>query len=426
MITLLACAWIDDREAGIPYDRDGDGLLWTEDCDDLDPERCGWLTSTTEPPFPGTDTGTPTSPDPGSLPPADRLMGVGAGDHFGVAVSAGLDATHDGVPDLLVGAPGTGQAWFVEAGWSDNNVGNVGIPLGSGGDCGTTVLLAPDVDGDSLGEALVSCPDQERVERWWPGGDRRGTWALPAPPGALAGVGAKLVIALPTLERVVQVPVGAYGAVDAADGIAGLWAGDGFGEGLVVGDYDGSGVLQLAVIAPAGRRLDLFTQPFALSAADAPGSIALGGAEGQQVADAGDVDGDGTADLVTADPTKGTLNFFHAPGGDVGPSAAFVAFFGGEAGFADRVAGVGDLDGDGVGDLLVASPTGEEGAGVLWLLNGPIGQSPTRRYTGPEGSAAGTTLARAGDRDGDGRPEVLVSGVSGEHGVVWLIDGEDW
>ncbi len=426
MIALLGCAWIDAREALLPYDRDQDGIPWQQDCDDQDPGPCPYDSAGTFIDYPDTPSDTGTVFDPGNLPVGAVLRSAAANDAFGAAISAGEDVTHDGVPDLLIGAPGTGQAWFVERVWTaDNYVGNIGVVLGSGGDCGAAVLLAPDVDGDSLGEALVACPSANVVERWWPGGDRRGTWLLPAAPRALAGVGPKMFIGVPDLGVVFGVPVGAYGEVDLADGISGLRLGDAFGAGLVTGDFEGIGAPQLVVLAPNAHaaRVDLFTQPFPMTALDAAGTIALGAKDDLVLASAGDVDGDGVGDLVVGEPNVGTVSFFRAPRGEDGRVDAIGTYAGPGEGFGATVAGPGDVDGDGWDDLIVGDPAYREGAGGLWVLHGPIGVGAVDAYYGPEGAAVGTSLAGTGDRDQDGLPDVVVAGRDGEHGKIWLLGG---
>jgi hypothetical protein len=106
---------------------------------------------------------------------------------------------------------------------------------------------------------------------------------------------------------------------------------------------------------------------------------------------------------------------------------------------------VGDTDGDGLADILAggfASPHGRLGAGSAFLLRGR--RTPGRialsaagtagahgRVVRIDGAYAGDTFgseaAPAGDFDGDGRPDLLVSGASSTRngrlraGAAWVL-----
>jgi len=101
------------------------------------------------------------------------------------------------------------------------------------------------------------------------------------------------------------------------------------------------------------------------------------------------------------------------------------------------VAGVGDLDGDGYDDLLVGGTlgytTGAE-AGAAWLLHGPLTSGSlstlaTATWTGAaEDDGLGSLAAAAGDVDNDGIIDILV-GAAGEDengnssGTIYLLSG---
>ncbi len=90
---------------------------------------------------------------------------------------------------------------------------------------------------------------------------------------------------------------------------------------------------------------------------------------------------------------------------------------------------VGDLNGDGVGDLaagaVVASPNGLPNAGVLRILSGSDGSEIFRL----EGSQASENLGRAvlslSDRNGDGIPDLAVGGGGQGNGEVRIHSGAD-
>ena len=168
-----------------------------------------------------------------------------------------------------------------------------------------------------------------------------------------------------------------------------------------------------------------------------------GGATGFAVAPAGDVNGDGTPDLIVgaslADPFGrenagsawvvfgGTFTFgprdprrLNLDNLDTRGFRIDGAQPGDRAGFA--VAGAGDVNGDGRGDLIVGAPRRDakdvEDTGAAYVVFGRAGTSPIDlsslgdsgfRITGVfERDQAGVSVAGAGDVNGDGRSDVVV------------------
>jgi len=82
--------------------------------------------------------------------------------------------------------------------------------------------------------------------------------------------------------------------------------------------------------------------------------------------------------------------------------------------FGSAVALLGDADGDGYGELLVTAspPPGSPAGGKAWVFAGNasgVNTQPAWTFTGPAGSAFGAAAAAAGDLDGDGKADFVVS-----------------
>jgi hypothetical protein len=138
----------------------------------------------------------------------------------------------------------------------------------------------------------------------------------------------------------------------------------------------------------------------------------------------GDVDGDGLDDAVLGSPSLGEAYVFLAPFAVEGQPADAVARVRGAGGrLGQGLVVPGDASGDGIADLWVSAPY--EQGGRVYFVPGPIAGDVDvtlgRWLEGPDGSALGHSLDLAGDVTGDGAAD-LVANTWGP-GVAYVLDG---
>jgi hypothetical protein len=170
------------------------------------------------------------------------------------------------------------------------------------------------------------------------------------------------------------------------------------------GDVDGDGVNDVTTSAPshagggpgAGRVYTYSSRTgVRLWSADGAPADQLG----LGINPAGDVDADGIPDVVAGAPGGEKLVVYGGRDGHV----IRVVEGGGQERFGHRVIGVGDVDRDGHGDILVGAPgsaAAGQGAGRAYLISGRTG-APLLTLTGEEagdafGSAVGGRTAASG------------------------------
>ena len=373
------------------------------------------------------------------------LYGQADGDNAGHAVASAGDVNADGYDDLLIGAPylddgatDAGAALLVLGPVTgDLDLGSADATISGSGRIdwtGWTVAGAGDVDGDGHHDLLIGAPYSDK---------------------AGSNAGAAVLMLGPV--------TGALSINDADAQLVGEAEHDNAGLAVAsAGDVDGDGLDDLLVGAPGSAQggtnagaaymvLGPVTEGVELNSADARlvGEAAYDGAGGA-VAGAGDVDGDGLADLLVGASTH------DAGGSDAGAAylllgstrgyvslASAHAKLVGEA-MSDQagstLAGVGDTDGDGFADFLVGAWSQDSNgidAGASYLVLGPVtGElalgTAYATFIGDEAfDRAGSSVAGAGDVDGDGTGDLLVgapinSEFGTERGAAYLISIVDW
>ena len=220
------------------------------------------------------------------------------------------------------------------------------------------------------------------------------------------------------------------------DGLPGEWPNNRLGYSVAIaGDVNGDGYDDLIAGAYTGRAAYIY---YGGPEADGVYDLKLtGNAQfGISVAAAGDVNGDGFDDVIVGDhlDDDGGLNAGAAYvyfGGETPDDVADLTLYGQaeEDQLGSSVAGAGDVNGDGYDDLIVGAWSGETtgtNTGTAYLLFG--GETPDAvpdlTFAGAnEGDNFGSSVAGAGDVDGDGYDDFIVGAHSDGNGKAFVFLG---
>jgi len=387
-----------------------------------------------------------------------RLDGISDGNQTGTSVASAGDVNKDGIADLIIGAPGTapggnqaaGSAyvvfgktgtWGASFALSSLNGAN-GFRLdgtAAGNQTGASVASAGDVNRDGFADLIFGAAFADR-----PAGENAGAayvvfgkdtgWTPAVGLGNVSGFTISGVEAQSNLG----VSVASAGDVN----------GDGYADVIVGAPY-----VTVAGLINVGRSYVVFgkaswtSQPD-LSALDGSNGFRVTGVaasdrSGASVGSAGDVNGDGFADIIIgADGAD--------PGGNPSAGSSYVLFglasgwtgslalgsLNGVNGFrldgvvpqdaaGLSVAAAGDVNGDGYGDLFIgarlANPAGRPIAGSGFVVYGRAGGFPAAlplasldgsngfRIDGvARGDLAGYGVASAADLNGDGFGDLII------------------
>ena len=326
-----------------------------------------------------------------------NAIGSNTSSNFGSAIAGG-HLTNDDFADLVIGASGDDAvAVYVgaSAGLAQTAAGTITAST-LGTRFGAAVGAAGDVNGDGLEDILVGSPHFDG-----PGiGGNSGRVEL------LLATGAAIPLSAPQ-------HVG-YG----------LTSGDQLGTTVVgIGDIDGDGDTDLAAGAPfsefggnvSAGRVHVWLVTGGMVATSTPiyleGEVSFT-SWGDALAAVGDVNGDGFADLgVGGSGNERYGVYFGGPTGIQDPPGFDV--FGPANTAAGELAGGGDVNGDGLGDLLVGAPfANANDSGSVTLYYGARG-GPSASFSDSDsgdgvGDQLGIDVAGVGDVNGDGYDDVLV------------------
>ncbi|MXN67497.1 tandem-95 repeat protein [Stappia sp. GBMRC 2046] len=410
----------------------------------------------------------PAPVDLGDLDGSNGFVVIGqGGDEGGTSVSSAGDINGDGFDDLIIGAPGNDRAYIVFG--TNEAVGTNGILnasalngtngftlRGSERDTGLSVSSVGDINGDGIADLIVGAP---------------GTFDSPGTSYVVYGgqaFGSEVVLS--GLDGTNGFTLTGPGRSESGYSVSS--AGDVNGDGiddLIIGgnraDPSGRTDAGQSYIVFGGQN---FGSGFSLASLDGSNGFIITGGDGERlggsVSSAGDINGDGIDDLIVGAPRYGGLFNEHG--------AAYVVF-GGQAhggeldvqnldgtngfrlnGFSLARAGysvssAGDINGDGIADLVIGaaraddSPLSNNGQSFVVFGGqdfaalaadgdidlqtlGQAGNSQGFRITGgSSGDLLGSSVSSAGDVNGDGIDDLIVgaSGADSLTGSVYVLFG---
>jgi len=444
---LVGCPVILEGEHEKRVDADGDGYLAVgynegDDCDDANAtvnpgktEVCG----------DGLDNDCSGGANNCGL---NGTIAIGTSDHLivpsaasaklGLGVAGVGDVDGDGTEDIMVGAPGLDQS-FPQSGGAFLMTGPPGsarkIATGDAAlkvygynedeQVGTVISAGGDMDGDGYGDILLGAPTLSASS-----GEKCGAWyVVLGPSGPAMSTNA------------------AWGKEDGAADY------DRLGTSVTSGDMDGDGSRDLAGGAPYANQdggdsghVYVHYGPVQGTESTTRADVDLYGLVGDTAGTAvqsADFDGDGIDDLMVGAPAydgdgaaAGAAFMVAGPlgGSNLLTTANDAMLTGLSAGDgAGATLAAGDMDGDGYTDALIGALTATgvtTGSGAVLIMSGPLSGDMTADAGAmgqSEGDSVGSSLA-VGDADGDGTLDLLVGAptrnvASTDDGAAYLLYG---
>ena len=338
--------------------------------------------------------------------------GAASGDQLGISVAGAGDANEDGKADFLVGA------YYADPG-GRSGAGSAYLYSGANG----SLLYQKDGVGTNnvLGGSVAGAGDVN--------GDGKADFIIGAYGAGVTSAGAAYVYSGTDGSQL-------YSKSGSPSDFLGLSAAS-------AGDVNGDGRTDFIIGAPLADPGGLSAAGSAYIYSGMDGSLLYqkNGASssnslGNSVASGGDANGDGIADFIIG-----------AVGANFGSGSAYV-YSGADSSLLYQksgaavfnnlgisVASAGDVNGDGRSDFIIgangADPGGLSNAGSAYVYSGADGSLLYQKNGAAAGDSLGTSVASAGDVNGDGKADFIIGahgadpGGRSQAGSAYLYSGAD-
>jgi hypothetical protein len=338
-----------------------------------------------------------------------QAWGPGPWSNFGASIAIVGDIDGDGGDDFWVGSPGALDAAGQITGAAYLHSGKTGeLRRSVDGPSlfawyGTHVSAIGDVNGDGAKDVLIAAPQSQYVPY-------KSSWGPASGPGF------------------VEIRSGVNGLLLRTH--AGLTTGKAFGKAAGdIGDVDGDGVSDYAIGSPRqgiGEVWVFSGKDGAFVRREFPAPSLLQG-WGFHIAPCSDIDGDGVPEhLVSSVPSLAQSSAFavtcvSGADGDVLWTASKP--FSSNSEFGYRTLAIDDKTGDGIPEIVVGAKRANQYVGYVAWLDGASGAELAMQLGDVKFETMGASLAWCGDLDGDGVGEVAVGSPSEGVPYGWAARG---